>query len=111
MTDTDARLWHPWLRINRVLRVMLQARWGAKASQVKAEFGKGARAEESDSAQGLFPTDWGRGFPGLRWFALNAPGKHADFSPRVRRESCSVPGAREKKSSGNARLCGTVQKD
>ena len=21
---TDARLWHPWLRINRVLRVMLQ---------------------------------------------------------------------------------------
>jgi hypothetical protein len=20
---TDARLWHPWLRINRVLRVML----------------------------------------------------------------------------------------
>ena len=23
--DTDARLWHPWLRINRVLRVMLGA--------------------------------------------------------------------------------------
>ena len=23
MNDTDARLWHPWLRINRVLRVML----------------------------------------------------------------------------------------
>jgi hypothetical protein len=22
--DTDARLWHPWLRINRVLRVMLE---------------------------------------------------------------------------------------
>jgi hypothetical protein len=22
---TDTRLWHPWLRINRVLRVMLQA--------------------------------------------------------------------------------------
>ena len=21
--DTGARLWHPWLRINRVLRVML----------------------------------------------------------------------------------------
>jgi hypothetical protein len=21
--DTDARLWHPWLRINRVLRVQL----------------------------------------------------------------------------------------
>ena len=26
-TDTDARLWHPWLRVNRVLRVMLQTRW------------------------------------------------------------------------------------
>jgi hypothetical protein len=23
MNDTDARLWHPWLRINRLLRVML----------------------------------------------------------------------------------------
>ena len=41
MSDTDARLWHPWLRINRVLRVMLQTRWGAEASpQVKAEFEK-----------------------------------------------------------------------
>jgi hypothetical protein len=26
MNDTDARLWHPRLRINRVLRVMLQTR-------------------------------------------------------------------------------------
>jgi hypothetical protein len=27
----DARLWHPWLRINRVLRVMLHITeiWGA----------------------------------------------------------------------------------
>ena len=39
--DTDERLWHPWLRINRVLRVMLQTRWGAEAwPQVKAEFEK-----------------------------------------------------------------------
>ena len=30
--DTDARLWHPWLRINRVLRVMLQKRWSARRS-------------------------------------------------------------------------------
>ena len=37
----DARLWHPWLRINRVLRVMLQTCWSAEArSQVKAEFEK-----------------------------------------------------------------------
>ena len=27
----DARLWHPWLRINRVLRVMLHTRFGAEA--------------------------------------------------------------------------------
>jgi len=26
VSDTDARLWHPWLRINRVLRVMLNSR-------------------------------------------------------------------------------------
>jgi hypothetical protein len=38
--DTDERLWHPWLRINRVLRAMLHERWSAEASQVKAEFRK-----------------------------------------------------------------------
>jgi len=26
MNDTNARLWHPWLRINRVLRAMLHER-------------------------------------------------------------------------------------
>ena len=26
MSDTNARLWHPWFRINRVLRVMLHTR-------------------------------------------------------------------------------------
>jgi hypothetical protein len=41
MNDTDARLWHPSLRINRVLRVMLHTRWSAEAwPQVKAEFVK-----------------------------------------------------------------------
>jgi hypothetical protein len=35
----DARLWHPWLRINRVLRVMLHTRWSTEAwSQVRVEF-------------------------------------------------------------------------
>ena len=30
---------HPWLRINRVLRVMLQMHWSAEAwSQVRVEF-------------------------------------------------------------------------
>jgi hypothetical protein len=37
--DTDARLWHPWLRIHRVLRVMLQTRWSAEAwLVVRVEF-------------------------------------------------------------------------
>jgi hypothetical protein len=41
MTDTDARLWHPWLRINRVLRVMLHPHWSAEAwTQVRVEFRK-----------------------------------------------------------------------
>jgi hypothetical protein len=39
MTDTDARLWHPWLRINRVLPIMRQTRWSAEAwSVVRVEF-------------------------------------------------------------------------
>jgi hypothetical protein len=37
----DARLWHSWLRINRVLRVMLHTRWSAEAwSQVRVEFSR-----------------------------------------------------------------------
>jgi len=37
----DARLWHPWLRINRLLRAMLHERWSAEAwPQVKTEFKK-----------------------------------------------------------------------
>ena len=38
---TEARLWHPWLRINRVLRLMLHRRWSTEDwPQVKAEFKK-----------------------------------------------------------------------
>ncbi len=41
MSDTDARLWHPWLRINRLIRAMLHERWSAEVwPQVKAEFTK-----------------------------------------------------------------------
>jgi hypothetical protein len=41
VNGTDARLWHPWLRINRVLRVMLYTRWSAEAWQhVRVEFRK-----------------------------------------------------------------------
>jgi hypothetical protein len=39
VNDTNARRWHPWLRINRVLRVMLHTRWSAEAwAQVRLEF-------------------------------------------------------------------------
>jgi len=38
MNESNARLWHPWLRINRVLRVM-HTQWSAEAwSQVRVEF-------------------------------------------------------------------------
>jgi len=48
MNDTNAGLWHPWLRINRVLRVMLQTRWSAEAwLTVRVEF-KRALAMRSD---------------------------------------------------------------
>jgi hypothetical protein len=41
VNDTDARLRHRWLRINRVLRVMLHTRWSAEAwAQVRVEFRK-----------------------------------------------------------------------
>jgi len=41
MNDTDARRWHPWLRINRVPRVMLHTRSSAEAwSEIKVEFRK-----------------------------------------------------------------------
>jgi hypothetical protein len=40
-TVNHGHLWHPWLRINRVLRVMLQTRWDAEAwSVVRLEFRK-----------------------------------------------------------------------
>jgi hypothetical protein len=38
---TAARLWHPWLRINRVLRAMLHTRWSVEArAEVRVEFKK-----------------------------------------------------------------------
>jgi len=52
--DTDQRLWHPWLRINRVLRVdpaYALERRGVAAGQSRVP--EGARAQKSDSARGL----------------------------------------------------------
>jgi hypothetical protein len=41
MSDTDAGRWHPRLRINRLLRVMLHTCWSAEASaEGRVEFKK-----------------------------------------------------------------------
>ena len=62
VNDTDARLWHPWLRINRVRRVMLQTRGSAEAwSQVRAEFMK---------AIALRSQIWRRGGAAVDWMAM-----------------------------------------
>jgi hypothetical protein len=51
----DARLWHPWLRINRVLRVMLQRRWGAEAwAQVRVAFRKALAVRSEIRRAGWF---------------------------------------------------------
>jgi hypothetical protein len=39
MITPDARLWHPWLRIDRVLRLTVHTHGSAEAwSQVRVEF-------------------------------------------------------------------------
>jgi hypothetical protein len=41
VNHSDAGLWPPWLRINRVLRVMLRTHWSAEAwSVVRVAFRK-----------------------------------------------------------------------
>ena len=49
----DTGLWHPWLRINRVLRGMRQTleRGGADGGQGRVQ--DGARPAERDSARGV----------------------------------------------------------
>jgi hypothetical protein len=49
------RLWHPWLRINRVLRVMLMLHTALERGGVSSgprRVQEGARAAESDSGEG-----------------------------------------------------------
>jgi hypothetical protein len=48
---------------------------------------------------------------GLRQFALNAGVRHADFSPRVRRESFAAPNASYENLFRSTRLRATKQKD
>ncbi len=62
----DARLWHPWLRINRVLRAMLHTRWSAEGLAAgEGRVQEGAGAEESDPARGVVQLElayvYGRG--------------------------------------------------
>jgi hypothetical protein len=55
VNDTDARLWHPWLRINRVLRVMLHTRWSAEAwAEVRVEFKKALALRSENRQAGWF---------------------------------------------------------
>jgi hypothetical protein len=55
VNDTDARLWHPWLRINRVLRVMLQTHWSAEAwAEIRVEFKKALALRSQIRRAGLF---------------------------------------------------------
>ena len=53
--ETAARLWHPWLRINRVLRVMLHTHWSTEAwRQVKVEFRKALALRSEIQRAGWF---------------------------------------------------------
>jgi hypothetical protein len=53
LNETHVRLLHPWLGINRLLRVMLHTHWSAEAwAQVRVEF-EGARIAERDPAGGV----------------------------------------------------------
>ena len=55
MNDTDARLWHPWLRNNRVLRVMLHTRWSSEAwAEVRVEFRKALALRSQIRRAGCF---------------------------------------------------------
>ena len=55
VNQTDARLWHPWLRINRVLRVMLHTRWGTEAwPKVKTDFKKALALRSKIQRAGWF---------------------------------------------------------
>jgi hypothetical protein len=55
MNESDASLWHPWLRITRVLRVMLRTRWSAEAwSVVRVEFKKAVALRSEIRRAGWF---------------------------------------------------------
>jgi hypothetical protein len=64
MNDTDAHLWHPWLRDNRVLRAMLHTRWSAEAwSQVRVQFKRALALRSEIRCAGWFNQRRGRRSP------------------------------------------------
>jgi len=61
---TDDRLWHPWLRINRLLRVMLHTHWSAEQwSVVRVEFRKALALRSEIRRAGWFNQRRGRRSP------------------------------------------------
>ena len=59
VNHSDAGLWPPWLRINRVLRVMLRTHWSAEAwSVVRVEFRKALALRSEIRRAGWF--NWAR---------------------------------------------------
>jgi hypothetical protein len=77
----DARLWHPWLRINRVLRVMLHERWSAEAwAQVRGEFKKALALRSEIRRAGWFADQQRRRLPVL---VLRPSAAHGRFAERI----------------------------
>jgi len=67
VNDKDTRLWHPWLRINRVLCVMLQTRWSAEAwLVVRVEFKRALALKSEIRRAGWFSSCRSIKIPGLR---------------------------------------------
>ena len=67
MNDTDARLWHPWPRINRVLRMMLHTRWSASSRTRRAGLLSASdRAAVVSAGKGLLACH----IPGCRGLAI-----------------------------------------
>jgi hypothetical protein len=55
----DGSLWRPWLRIDRILRVMLHTRWSVEAwSVVRVEFRKAIALKTEIGAWGGSTSRW-----------------------------------------------------
>jgi ABC-type uncharacterized transport system substrate-binding protein len=83
VNHSDAGLWPPWLRINRVLRVMLRTHWSAEAwSVVRVEFRKALALRSEIRRAGWF--NWARDRVLLLQRCAGArPGVRLDFPPAI----------------------------